>query len=126
MPAGSFKVQFFSGEELRRELSDIDTLTKRRLDELSALFVADLKRGELGRRGWPADRVYAAYQASKVLVCAYTWILARENAWRLRVNCVHSGYVETEMNCNTGDLTPAEGSSVSVVVALAGTHVGPR
>ncbi|RCV07505.1 hypothetical protein SETIT_1G250200v2 [Setaria italica] len=111
-------LRFFSGEELRRELSGIDTLTKRRLDELSALFVEDLKRGELGRRGWPADRVYAAYQASKALVCAYTRILARENAG-LRVNCVHPGYVETEMNCNTGNLTAAEGASVSVAVALA-------
>ena len=78
----------------------------------------DLRRGELGRRGWPADRVYAAYQASKALVCAYTRILARENAG-MRVNCVHPGYVETEMNCNTGNLTAAEGASVSVAVALA-------
>ena len=110
--------QFFSGEELRQELSGIDTLTKRRLDELAALFVEDLRRGALGRRGWPADRVYAAYQASKALVCAYTRVLARDNAG-LRVNCVHPGYVETEMNCNTGNLTAAEGASVSVAVALA-------
>lgn len=111
--------QFFSGEELKLELSGIDTLTKQRLDELSAMLLEDLRHGELERRGWPTDRVYAAYQASKALVCAYTRVLARENADALRVNCVHPGYVETEMNCNTGNLTAAEGAAVSVAVALA-------
>ncbi|CAN6279337.1 unnamed protein product [Urochloa humidicola] len=108
-------LRFFSGEELRQELSSIDALTKQRLDELSAQFLEDFRRGELGRRGWPADRVYAA---SKALVCAYTRILARENP-ALRVNCVHPGYVETGMNGNTGNLTAAEGAGVSVAVALA-------
>ncbi|WVZ74450.1 hypothetical protein U9M48_022629 [Paspalum notatum var. saurae] len=111
-------LRFFSGEELRQELSSVDTLSKQRLDELSALYLEDFKNGELERRGWPTDPVYSAYQASKALVCAYTRILARENP-ALRVNCVHPGYVETEMNCNTGNLTAAEGASVSVAVALA-------
>ncbi|KXG31186.2 hypothetical protein SORBI_3004G304400 [Sorghum bicolor] len=111
-------LRFLSGEELRQELSSIETLTKQRLDELSALFLEDYKSGKLEPRGWPTDQVYAAYQASKALVSAYTRILARENP-ALRVNCVHPGYVETEMNCNTGDLTAAEGARVSVAVALA-------
>nr|CAB3450482.1 unnamed protein product [Digitaria exilis] len=114
-------LRFFTGEELRQELSSVDTLTKQRLDELSALLLEDLRRGELKleRRGWPTDRVYAAYQASKALVCAYTRVLARESGAALRVNCVHPGYVETDMNCNTGKLTAAEGAAVSVAVALA-------
>ncbi|CAL5056905.1 unnamed protein product [Urochloa decumbens] len=117
--ASSFGLlRFFSGEELRQELNSVDTLMKQRLDELSALFLEDFRRGELERRGWPTDRVYAAYQASKALVCAYTRVLARENPG-LRVNCVHPGYVQTEMNCNTGNLTAAEGAEVSVAVALA-------
>ncbi|KAJ1280146.1 hypothetical protein BS78_04G209100 [Paspalum vaginatum] len=111
-------LRFFSGEELRQELSSVDTLTKQRLDELSALYLEDSKSGDLERRGWPTDPVYSAYQASKALLCAYTRILARDNP-ALRVNCVHPGYVETEMNCNTGNLTAAEGASVSVAVALA-------
>ncbi|XP_066328064.1 salutaridine reductase-like [Miscanthus floridulus] len=111
-------LRLFSGEELRQELSSICTLTKQRLDELSALFLEDYKSGKLEPRGWPTDRVYAAYQASKALVSAYTRILARENP-ALRVNCVHPGYVETEMNCNTGNLTAAEGARVSVAVAVA-------
>lgn len=113
-----FPVQFFSGDELRQELSSVDTLTTQRLDELSALFLEDYRSGRLEPRGWPTDRVYAAYQASKALVSAYTRVLARDNP-ALRVNCVHPGYVQTEMNRNTGDLTAAEGARVSVAVALA-------
>lgn len=111
-------LRFFSGDELRQELSSVDTLTTQRLDELSALFLEDYRSGRLEPRGWPTDRVYAAYQASKALVSAYTRVLARDNP-ALRVNCVHPGYVQTEMNRNTGDLTAAEGARVSVAVALA-------
>ncbi|KAK3158572.1 hypothetical protein QOZ80_2AG0138920 [Eleusine coracana subsp. coracana] len=111
-------LRFFSGEELRQELSRIETLTKQRLDELAAQFLEDYRSGELEPRGWPTDRVYSAYQVSKALVSAYTRILARENP-ALRVNCVHPGYVQTEMNCNTGNLTAAEGANVSVAIALA-------
>lgn len=113
-------MQYFSGDELRRELDDVDNLTTQRLDEMSALFLDDLGKGNgaLERRGWPADPVYAAYMASKALVCAYTRVIARENA-ALRVNCVHPGYVVTGMNDYTGVLTAAEGAAAAVAVALA-------
>lgn len=123
MQHSSCTLQFFSGEELRQELSSVDTLTTQRLDELSALFLEDYRSGRLEPRGWPTDRVYAAYQASKALVSAYTRVLARDNP-ALRVNCVHPGYVQTEMNRNTGDLTAAEGARVSVAVALADQQAG--
>lgn len=116
-------LRFFSGEELRQELSSVDTLTTQRLDELSALFLEDYRSGRLEPRGWPTDRVYAAYQVSKALVSAYTRVLARDNP-ALWVNCVHPGYVQTEMNRNTGDLTAAEGARVSVAVALADQQAG--
>uniref|UniRef100_A0ACD5ZCK5 Uncharacterized protein n=1 Tax=Avena sativa TaxID=4498 RepID=A0ACD5ZCK5_AVESA len=111
-------LRYFSGDEFRNELDDIDTLTRRRLDEISRLFLDDLKKGTLETRGWPTDPLYAAYMVSKALVCAYTRVLARENA-ALRVNCVHPGYVETGMSDYTGVLTAAEGAAVSVAIALA-------
>lgn len=111
-------LRFFSGEELRQELDNIDNLTKQRLDEISRLFLDDLKNGTLETRGWPTDPVYAAYMVSKALVCAYTRVVARENA-ALRVNCVHPGYVDTGMSDYTGVLTAAEGAAFSVAVALA-------
>uniref|UniRef100_A0A452ZYG7 Uncharacterized protein n=1 Tax=Aegilops tauschii subsp. strangulata TaxID=200361 RepID=A0A452ZYG7_AEGTS len=114
-------MQYFSGDELRRELDDVDNLTRQRLDEMSRLFLEDLGKGNgaLERRGWPADQVYAAYMASKALVCAYTRVLAREEGAALRVNCVHPGYVLTGMNDYTGVLTAAEGAAAAVAVALA-------
>lgn len=111
-------LRFFSGEELKQELDSIDSLTKQRLDEFSALFLADFKKGALEPRGWPTDRLYSAYKVSKALVSAYTRVLAKENP-ALRVNCVHPGYVDTDMNCHTGVFTAAEGASVAVAIALA-------
>jgi (+)-neomenthol dehydrogenase len=110
--------KYFRGQELRQELDDIDNLTKQRLDEISSLFLDDLNNGTLQTRGWPTDPLYAAYMVSKALVCAYTRVVARENA-ALRVNCVHPGYVDTGMNDYTGVLTAAEGAAVSVAIALA-------
>ncbi|XP_044450376.1 short-chain dehydrogenase/reductase 2b isoform X3 [Triticum aestivum] len=114
-------LRYFSGDELRRELDDVANLTTQRLDEMSGLFLEDLGTGNgaLERRGWPADPVYAAYMASKALVCAYTRVIAREEGAALRVNCVHPGYVVTGMNDYTGILTAAEGAAAAVVVALA-------
>ncbi|XP_037473579.1 short-chain dehydrogenase/reductase 2b-like [Triticum dicoccoides] len=114
-------LRYFSGDELRRELDDVANLTTQRLDEMSDLFLEDLGKGNgaLERRGWPADPVYAAYMASKALVCAYTRVIAREEGAALRVNCVHPGYVLTGMNDYTGVLTAAEGAAAAVAVALA-------
>lgn len=111
-------LRYFSGQEFRQELDNIDTLRKQRLDEISSLFLDDLKNGTLETRGWPTDPVYAAYMVSKALVCAYTRVIARENA-SLRVNCVHPGYVDTGMSDYTGVLTASEGAAVSVAIALA-------
>lgn len=87
---------------------------------MSSQFLEELGKGKgaLERRGWPADPVYAAYMASKALVCAYTRVIARENA-ALRVNCVHPGYIITGMNDYTGVLTATEGAAAAVAVALA-------
>ncbi|KAL5207208.1 hypothetical protein ABZP36_031643 [Zizania latifolia] len=111
---------FFSGDELKEELNDVDKLSEERLDELAELFVDDFKNGELESRGWPAKgNGFVAYKASKVLLHAYTRVLARKHVPSLRVNCVHPGYVKTEMTRGTGDLTVEEGAAGPVTVALS-------
>ncbi|KAL5668773.1 hypothetical protein ACJX0J_020994, partial [Zea mays] len=40
-------LRFFSGDELKEELSSIDGLSEQRLDELSELFLKDFKDGQL-------------------------------------------------------------------------------
>ncbi|KAG8060100.1 hypothetical protein GUJ93_ZPchr0002g26712 [Zizania palustris] len=114
------KLSFFSGDELKEELNDVDKLSEERLDELAELFVDDFKNGELESRGWPAKGDgFVAYKASKALLHAYTRVLARKHAPSLRVNCVHPGYVKTEMTRGTGELTVEEGAAGPVTVALS-------
>ncbi|KAF8702812.1 hypothetical protein HU200_032644 [Digitaria exilis] len=101
--------------QLRRELNDIDNLTKERLDELLDMFLKDFEADKVDSRGWP--KYFSAYKVAKASMNAYSRILAREHP-ELRVNCVHPGYVRTDMTIHSGLLTPEEGASRVVTGAL--------
>ncbi|GJN02237.1 hypothetical protein PR202_ga19568 [Eleusine coracana subsp. coracana] len=116
-------IQYFSGENLKQELNDIDNLTVERLDEMSELFLNDYRNGQLKSHGWPADSEYLAYKVSKALVNGYTRILAKRYS-KLCVNSVHPGYCKTDINFDTGEYTAEEGASSIVTVALL-TKEGP-
>lgn len=109
--------QYFRSEELKHELNDAANLTEERLDELLDKFLEDLEAGAraLEARGWPAE--LASYKVGKAAVNAYSRIIARRHP-ELRVNCAHPGYVRTDMTRNSGILTPEEGASNVVKVAL--------
>jgi (+)-neomenthol dehydrogenase len=66
-------------------------------------------------RGWPAE--FSAYKVAKAAMNAYSRVLARRHP-ALRVNCVDSGYVRTDMTRNSGLLTPEEAGGTVVAVAL--------
>nr|CAB3485235.1 unnamed protein product [Digitaria exilis] len=104
-----------NNEELKQELNDVEKLTEERLDEVLDTFLSDFKAGEVEARGWP--KYFSAYKVSKVTMNAYTRILARMHP-ELRVNCAHPGYVSTDMTIQSGILTPEEGGSRVVRVAL--------
>ncbi|KAL6903757.1 hypothetical protein ACP4OV_004570 [Aristida adscensionis] len=108
-------LRYFKNEELKRELSDVDGLTEARLDEMLDAFARDFEAGALEARGWPAE--FSAYTVAKVAVNAYTRVLARRHP-ELRVNCVHPGFVRTDLNYNSGFVTPEEGGGKVVAVAL--------
>ncbi|PUZ76773.1 hypothetical protein GQ55_1G317000 [Panicum hallii var. hallii] len=110
-------LRFFSGEELKEELNNIDNLSEERLDELSELFLKDFKDGQLEPHGWPAEGGYPAYKTSKALANAYSRILAKKHP-KLCINCVHPGYVSTDINFHTGNLTVEEGARGALVLAL--------
>ncbi|WVZ95989.1 hypothetical protein U9M48_041686 [Paspalum notatum var. saurae] len=107
--------QHFRGEELKQELNDGDNLTEERLDELMETFLKDLEAGASEVRGWPSE--FASYKVAKAAVNAYSRIMARRHP-ALRVNCAHPGFVKTDMTRNAGLLTPQEGASNVVKVAL--------
>ena len=79
------------------------------------MYLRDLEASEVEARGWPMH--FSAYKVSKVTMNAYSRILARKHP-ELRINCAHPGYVKTDMTMHSGLLTPEEGASNVVKVAL--------
>uniref|UniRef100_A0A7N2KMZ1 Uncharacterized protein n=1 Tax=Quercus lobata TaxID=97700 RepID=A0A7N2KMZ1_QUELO len=65
--------------------------------------------------GWTL--MLPAYSISKVTLNAYTRILAKKFP-NMCINCVHPGYVKTDINWNTGILTVEEGARGPVMLAL--------
>ncbi|KAF8768811.1 hypothetical protein HU200_007374 [Digitaria exilis] len=111
-------LRFFSGDELKQELNNIDNLSEHRLDELSELFLKDFKDGQLEGRGWPTEGGFIAYKVSKAIMNAYSRILAKEYP-SLCINCVHPGFVQTDMSFQVGDLSVKEGARGALMMALA-------
>lgn len=100
---------------MKAEFQDIDTLNEDRIDEIIEWFLRDLKDNKLSENGWPLT--VAAYKVSKAAINGYTRILARKFG-NILVNCVHPGYVITDITSHTGHLTPEEGARAPVMVAL--------
>ncbi|TVU37183.1 hypothetical protein EJB05_10484, partial [Eragrostis curvula] len=102
-------------EKLRNDLRDAENWDEHRIDAMLDAFLEDLKKGRLEQAGW--SMMLPAYSISKMAVNQYTRILARRHPEML-VNCVHPGFVRTEMNWNMGTLSPAEGARGPVMLAL--------
>lgn len=109
-------MQHFSNEEMKQELNNIDNLTEKRLDEVLDEFLRDFKAGELDKRGWPTNE-FPAYKMAKAALNAYSRMLARRHPV-LRINCVHPGYVKTDITMNSGVLTTEEGAYTVVKLVL--------
>ncbi|CAN4120073.1 unnamed protein product [Withania somnifera] len=80
------------------------------------------RRGELNVEqdalkvnGW--QMMLPAYSISKVSLNAYTRILARRYP-KMCINCVHPGYVNTDINWHTGTMPVEEGAEGPVMLAL--------
>ncbi|XP_061340149.1 (+)-neomenthol dehydrogenase-like isoform X4 [Gastrolobium bilobum] len=96
-------------------LSDVENLTEEKIGDILDEFLKDFKEGSLESKGWPLSM--SAYSVSKVALNAYTRILARKYP-SFCINAVCPGYVKTDINYNTGTLTPDEGAEVAVRLAL--------
>jgi (+)-neomenthol dehydrogenase len=108
-------MQHFRNEEMKQELNDVGNLTEERLDELLDTFLKGFEAGKVDTRGWPF--AFAAYKVAKAAMNAYSRILAAKQP-ALRVNCVHPGYIKTDITMHSGLLTPEEGASRVVKVAM--------
>ncbi|KAJ6810796.1 (+)-neomenthol dehydrogenase-like [Iris pallida] len=102
-------------EEIRAELGDMEKLSEERIEKVLQRFLEDLKEGKVEAGGWPT--MLPAYSMSKVSLNAYTRVLAKRYP-KMYVNCVHPGYVKTDINWNTGVITTEEGAKGPVMLAL--------
>ncbi|KAM0938814.1 putative (+)-neomenthol dehydrogenase [Dioscorea sansibarensis] len=109
------KLQCIPGESIRRELRDADGLSEEKLDELLQHFLSDFKAKNLKENGWPTS--LSAYIMSKVALNALTRILAKKYP-KFCINCIHPGFVKTEINFNTGTITVEEGAKGPTMLAL--------
>ncbi|KAG7033465.1 Short-chain dehydrogenase/reductase 2b, partial [Cucurbita argyrosperma subsp. argyrosperma] len=103
------------GEHIRKELGDIENLNEEKVDEVLKKFLHDLKEDRLEANGW--SLMLPPYSISKAAVNAYTRILARQHP-EMYINCVHPGYVDTDINWHTGVLTVEEGARGPLKLAL--------
>ena len=108
-------IQRIPGDLIRKELSDVETLTEERIEVVIRRFLHDLKENALEGNGWPLT--VPAYGMSKVTLNAYTRILAKKFP-NMCINCVHPGYVKTDINWNTGTMSVEEGARGPVMLAL--------
>ncbi|KAI3689717.1 hypothetical protein L2E82_47683 [Cichorium intybus] len=75
-------------------------------------FYGELLAGKLEENGWPLT--VSTYKVSKATINAYTRLLAEEYP-NMLINCVHLGYVITDMSVQTGFITPEEGAKAPVM-----------
>ncbi|KAK9101827.1 hypothetical protein Sjap_019081 [Stephania japonica] len=102
-------------EQTRKELDDLETLTEEKIDGIVKRFLYDLKEGKLEENGW--TKMLPAYSMSKQALNAYTRVLAKKYP-NMYINCVHPGFVKTDLNWQTGVLTVEEGAKGPIKLAL--------
>ncbi|XP_031259734.1 salutaridine reductase-like, partial [Pistacia vera] len=110
------QLKFLSHERANRVLSDIDSLTEEKIDEVIKEFLEDAKEDLLETKGWPIN--CSAYVVSKVAVNSYTRILAKKLPNIIK-NAVNPGFVKTDLSHNYGQFTVEEGATgPAVMLAL--------
>ncbi|CAK8560864.1 unnamed protein product [Lathyrus sativus] len=98
-------------------LSDVENLTEEKIDEVLNQFLKDFKEGSIvENKGWPINM--STYVISKAALSAYTRVLAKKFP-SICINAVCPGFVKTDINSNTGYLTPDEGAESIVRLALS-------
>ncbi|VYS44704.1 unnamed protein product [Arabidopsis thaliana] len=109
------KLENVSNEWAKGVLSDAENLTEEKIDEVINEYLKDYKEGALQVKGWPT--VMSGYILSKAAVIALTRVLAKRHKSFI-INSVCPGFVNTEINFNTGILSVEEGAASPVKLAL--------
>ncbi|KAL3518764.1 hypothetical protein ACH5RR_021353 [Cinchona calisaya] len=102
-------------KQRRKELGDRDTLTEEKINAILQQFLQDLKHDALEANGW--QMMVPAYSISNATLNAYTRVVAKKFP-NMGINCVHPGFVKTDLNFNTGTMTVEEGAAGPVMLSL--------
>ncbi|RHN39968.1 putative oxidoreductase [Medicago truncatula] len=97
--------------------SDVENLIEEKIDEVLNKFLNDFNEGSLENNGWPINNDMSTYIISKASLSAYTRVAAKKYP-SICINAVCPGFVKTDINYNTGYLTPDEGAESIVNLAL--------
>ncbi|QCE12266.1 neomenthol dehydrogenase [Vigna unguiculata] len=108
------KLENIPNEWARGVLSDVESLTEEKVDEVVKKFLNDFKEGSLETNGWPRP---SAYIVSKAALTAYTRALAKKHP-SFCINAVCPGFVKTDLNFNRGYLGVDEGAESVVRLVL--------
>jgi (+)-neomenthol dehydrogenase len=85
------------------------------VDAVVKRFLHDLKENALEVNGWTL--MLPAYSISKQTLNAYTRVLAKKHP-NICINCIHLGFVKTDMNWNTGIMNLEKGARGPVMLSL--------
>ncbi|KAK4418668.1 (-)-isopiperitenone reductase [Sesamum alatum] len=96
-------------------LSNQESLTEEKVDEVVQEFLKNFKEGTLQANDWPTQ--IAAYKVSKAALNAYARIMARKYP-SFCINCVCPGSVRTDITCNLGQSSASEAAESPVKLAL--------
>ncbi|PON92029.1 NAD(P)-binding domain containing protein [Trema orientale] len=107
--------KFIPREWAKGVLSDVENLTEDKIDQILSEFQKDFKEDSLESKGWPTT--LSPYIVSKASLNAYTRLVAKKYS-DFCINCLHPGYVKTDINCNSGVLTIEECAQSIVSLAL--------
>ncbi|KAI4336409.1 hypothetical protein L6164_014940 [Bauhinia variegata] len=108
-------------EALREQLSDIETLTEEKIDEIVSTFLQQVEDGTWTSGGWP--QTLTDYSVSKLAVNAYTRVLAKEfsekpEEEKIYINSYCPGWVKTALTGYAGSIAVEDGADTAVWLAL--------
>ncbi|KAK7394810.1 hypothetical protein VNO78_15349 [Psophocarpus tetragonolobus] len=109
------KLEKIPNEWARGVLSNVESLTEEKVDEVLNQFLKDVKEDSLETKGWP--HIFSSYIVSKVALTAYTRIIAKKYP-SFCINSVCPGFVKTDFNYNTGYISVEDGAESIVRLAL--------
>ncbi|KAL0428906.1 UNVERIFIED_CONTAM: (-)-isopiperitenone reductase [Sesamum radiatum] len=96
-------------------LSNQESLTEEKVDEVVQEFLKNFKEGSLQANDWPSQ--LAAYKVSKAALNAYTRIISRKYP-SFCINSVCPGFARTDITCNLGPLSASEAAESPLKLAL--------